>query len=94
MIVTLCDVKRHLNITDDCDDELLTKKIYAAGELIAGYVGNLEQYNGVIPAPLQEAARQLVAGWYEVRESTSEANMRMVPLGVFDLITPFRDWMP
>ena len=94
MIVTLCDMKRHLNITDDCDDELLTKKIYAAGELIGTYVDGFDQYHGVIPVPLQEAARQLVAGWYECRESTTEAQMRMVPLGVHDLIAPYRCWMP
>lgn len=90
MIITLCDVKRHLNITDDCDDELLTKKIYVAGELIGAYVGGIEKYNGVIPAPLQEAARQLVAGWYESRESVSDEHMRLTPLGVHDLIAPYR----
>lgn len=43
-----------------------------------------------VPAPIRQAIRMLVAGWYENRESASPADMNDVPYGVSALIAPYR----
>jgi uncharacterized phiE125 gp8 family phage protein len=46
-----------------------------------------------MPETLKEAARQLVAHWYECREATSVGeSVREVPFGVVELVRQHREW--
>lgn len=95
-IITLEDAKAHLNITDDTDDDLIQAKIDAATAYLNSFVGyDIEtKYGTGIPADLEEACRQLVAGWYENRESMvigSSIAMEL-PIGVSDVINSYRTW--
>lgn len=45
---------------------------------------------GDIPKQAKQAALLLIGGWYEVRESISEAKMSEVPFGVISLLSPLR----
>ena len=55
-------------------------------EFIAGYGSGL----GDVPPELRQAIRMLVAHWYAEREAVGFATPHALPLGVADLIQPFR----
>jgi uncharacterized phiE125 gp8 family phage protein len=56
-------------------------------ELVAGY----GEASANVPAPLKEAVKQLAAHWYENREAVLVGvNAQAIPLGLFDLIEPYR----
>ncbi len=82
-------LKAHLNISDSIDDTLLQHKLDAAELWIAKYTG--AAFPTSPEAPLTEAALQLAACWYEQREASSELNIRPVPFGVRELLSPYRD---
>lgn len=95
-MVTLDDLKAHLNITFDLDDALLSSKLAAASAYVGQWVGGelATVYPSGIPAPLDEAVRQLAAHFYENREAVNvqEARALVLPFGVADLIAPYRVW--
>jgi uncharacterized phage protein (predicted DNA packaging) len=101
-VVTLADLKRHLNITFDDDDALLANKLAAAKQAIAGFIGAPldsttfpeETYPDGIPEPLCEAVRQLAAHFYENREPVLIGeSTNQVPFGIFDLVGPYRGYV-
>lgn len=99
MIVTLDEMKAHLNITGDQDDALIGKKIAAAQNHIERLLGFKieETYGGAeqedIPASLAEAVMQLAAHWYENREAVIVGVTAIpMPLGVREIIREYRDW--
>lgn len=94
MIVTVEELKAHLNITFDDDDALIADKIAVAEACVAEYVGaDLEADFETLPTPLREAVKQLAAHFYENREAVLVgATAQTLPLGVFDLVGPYREW--
>jgi uncharacterized phage protein (predicted DNA packaging) len=92
MTVTLASLKQHLNLTLDDDDELLTSKLEAARIWVAAYTGgSADQID--IPAPVDEAVRQLAAHLYENREATlTGLTAQALPFGFLDLLSPYRAW--
>ena len=80
-------LKSQLNLDHDLDDALLNHKLAAAEVWIVNYTGNAFEAD----AALTEAALQLAAYWYEQRESASDATMRPVPFGVYELLAPYRE---
>lgn len=95
MIVTLAEIKAHLNVTTDIDDALLPGKIAAAQSQIEGWLGYAieDEYAAplIVPASLKEAVLQLAAHWYENREATLVGvNAQSLPLGFEDIIANFR----
>lgn len=86
--MNLTDLKKHLNITTDEDDALLTQKLDAATAFIGEFVidGALDN------ASVQEAILQLAAHFYENREATTPGSLREAPFGVWDLLAPFRSY--
>jgi uncharacterized phage protein (predicted DNA packaging) len=98
-VITLDDLKAHLNITIDADDDLLTDKLAAAQESVEGFIGSKlddTAFPDGIPNPLKEAVRQYAAHLYESREPIvigSGMNAVAMPLGVFDLVGPYRAWV-
>lgn len=92
MSVTLDDLKLHLNLTLDDDDELLTSKLAAAKAWITGYTASDVDAAGT-PAPVDEAVRQLAAHLYENREaSLVGVTASAMPFGFLDLLAPYRAW--
>ena len=92
MTVSLDLLKAQLNITDDADDVLLSHKLAAASAWISNQIGvPVETLDA--PADLVEATLQLAAYWYEQREAVAiGVSTAIVPLGVLDLIRPYRLW--
>lgn len=94
-IITLTDMKAHLNVTFATDDALITNKIAAAENWIAMFTGadwSLVSADPVDGA-LQEAIRQLAAHLYQNREATLIGiTSQELPFGLLDLLTPYRSW--
>lgn len=98
-IVTLDQMKAHLNVIGDHDDALITSKIAAAQNHVERQLGFKieETYGGEeqedIPASLAEAVMQLAAHWYENREAVIVGVTAIpMPLGVREIIREYRDW--
>ena len=67
-MVTLDDLKLHLNITTDQDDVLLAAKLAAAQEFAVAYTSI--PADGSNQAGYDEAVRQIAAYLYDAREGT------------------------
>jgi hypothetical protein len=96
-VVSVADAKAHLNITDDADDTLIAGKIAAAEAWIGKFIGtpldDVIAFPDGTPDPLKEAVRQLVGHLYENREASIVAvSAEMLPLGMHDLMAPYREW--
>jgi uncharacterized phage protein (predicted DNA packaging) len=94
-VITVDDLKAHLNLTTDDDDDLLPSKIAAAEEWVVAYTGvPIEEYAGEVPAPVVEAVRRIAADLYENREaSLVGASVTELPFGIADLLGPYRLWV-
>lgn len=86
-MVTLEDLKAHLNLTLDDDDALLTSKLAAAKQWITGYIAS-DVDAATTPAPVDEAVRQLAAYLYENREATLVG----ITAASMPLLAPYRAW--
>lgn len=92
MPVTLASLKSHLSLTTDADDAMLTDKLAAASEWVAKYTG-IPADDADMPAPVNEAVRQLAAHLYENREaSLVGVTAQTLPFGMLDLLEPYREW--
>lgn len=92
MTISVADLKAHLNLTGDADDAMLGDKIAAASEWVALYTGGA--LTGEIPAPVNEAVRQLASHLYENREATLiGVTAQSLPFGFLDLLEPYRAWV-
>ncbi len=99
-VVSVADVKAHMNVTVADDDALIGDKIAAAEAWIGTFIGSplddATAFPDGAPEPLKEAVRQLVAHLYENREATLVGNtltsMDVSP-GLFDLIGPYREYV-
>lgn len=92
-VIELADLKAHLNVTFDTDDDLITGKIEAAEDWIAMFVGMDWPPASPVSGALKEAIRQLAAHLYENREaSLVGVTSQDLPFGLLDLLTPYRAW--
>lgn len=96
-ILSVEDVKAHANITISEDDTLLEGKIAAAEAWVGKFIGtpldDATAFPDGTPEPLKEAVRQLVAHLYENREASIVAvSAELMPLGLYDLMAPYREW--
>ena len=96
-IMNIEDVKAHARVTIDADNLVIARKIEAAEAWIGQYLGaDLSTFvptGGTLPAPLQEAVRQLVSFLYDNREAAVVGNTITVTdlsPGFFDLLGPYR----
>lgn len=79
--ITLADLKAHLRITDAANDAILTRKLEAAEDHVAGYIGGPLEIDGDVPAPVREAVLQ-AAGWF----------FDGTPCDLGGLLAPYRAW--
>ncbi len=93
-ILTVEDLREHMNVTSDDDDAVIAAKIDAAEAWIGAFLGKSLAEFDPVPEPLREAARQLVAHLYENREATLVGVQMMdVSPGLFDLMAPYREYV-
>lgn len=96
-VVAVENLKKHLRITFDTDDEILADAIAVAEEIVESYVGaaldDEEAFPGGCPARLLEAVRQLAAHYYVNPEPVLiGVNAQPLPMGFMELIGPHRAW--
>ncbi len=93
-IVTTADMKAHLGITLETDDDLVDGKIEAAQASIEQLLGyEIETEFATVPGDLKEAVRQLAAHFYENREaSVVGISVSLLPLGVRDIVNNRCEW--
>ncbi len=91
MYIELDDLKAHLNLTTDADDDLLNAQIAAASAYIAAWIVPLADADPV-PEPIKEATRKLASDFYEARGSSDNQPSIPVSFDVFYLILPYRAW--
>ena len=90
-IVSLDDLKEHLQVDHDDDDGVLVSMLEAARRHIEAWVGPLDAFEEV-PADIVEALKRLASHFFEVRGAAGEEALSLVPFGVHDLIGPYRKW--
>jgi uncharacterized phage protein (predicted DNA packaging) len=98
MILTLNEVKAHLNISTSftLDDSYLTDLIAAVENIIETDIReSLDDVAGdyAIPKGLVHAAKMLVAHFYENRETVVVGvSVNKLPLAYEHLIEPYKNW--
>lgn len=97
-IIDLAYYKRHLNITDDADNALITGKAATAEAFVGSYIGKpLSEFPPEeLPDPIFEACLQLCAHLFENREAAIVGNGLQLTEnspGVFDLLAPYREYV-
>jgi uncharacterized phage protein (predicted DNA packaging) len=91
-MIDLADIKAHLNVTTDVDDDLITEKLAAAADWVAKYTGIPVDADD-IPPSVNEAVRQLTAHLYANREaSLVGVTAQALPFGFLDLLINERAW--
>ena len=79
--VTLEEVKRHLKVTTNDDNDLLGQKLDAAEDYVARFIGGPLVVNGAVPGGIREAILQRVAFLYDG-----------TPVDLGGLLAPYRQW--
>lgn len=90
MYISVDDLKRHLNIDYDEDDQYLTELIEAAESAIELYIqqplSNLADDDGNLPSDLKMAVRIMAGGFYANREPAAFAASSEIPYGLTFLL--------
>ena len=94
-VVTLEQIKVHLNLTGSDDDALLNDKVAAAQDHVERLLGfQIEtEYPDGGPPSLKQAVLMLASWWYEQREAALTGTIvASVPHGVQEIVTEYRKW--
>lgn len=103
LVVTLEELKAHLNVTVDTDDDLIERKLSAAQQQLERHLGFTfaaefpdaadDHFPATVPTPLREAVCQLAAHYYENREAVLVGvNAQLLPEGMWDVVNNYRNW--
>lgn len=99
--LTIDKIKQQLRLDCTCEAELLEGYGKSAEQTLAGYLGYmdnknhpsvdkmLEDFDGNLPAPLEQAALMLVDLGYQYRNPINIQNMSVVPYGFDMLVKPY-----
>jgi hypothetical protein len=99
--LTIDKIKQQLRLDCTCEAELLTGYGNSAERTLAAYLGYmdeknhpsvdkmLEDFDGQIPEPLEQAALMLVDTWYQYRTPDSAQNMSVVPYTFDFIVKPY-----
>jgi len=91
-MITLDDVKAHLNIDHDLDNDLLDQYIRVSFTLVEDTLGYRESDFSINEVPeilVEQAQRILVAEMYRDRELTTTKNRYNTSLGLNRLLSPY-----
>lgn len=90
-IVTLADLKAHLRVEHNDDDDQIVGMLEAARGYVESWCGPLDDIAGAMPAGLVHALKLYVCHLYENREPVNIGSSGAeTPMGFFDLIDPYR----
>lgn len=97
-IVTYDELRDHLGLTADNGDEMLVQD---KGDAAQNHIERLLGYridarfggDGQEPVPpaLKEAVLQLACWWFENREAATDLS-RILPFGVTEIVSEYREW--
>ena len=92
MYVELEDIKRHLNVDFNEDDNLITSMIEAAEASVENSIGaplaDIAIY-GELPVALKHVIRIMTANFYEYREGMTYGKIQTVPFTLRHLLAPY-----
>lgn len=88
-ILTLQDAKDHLRYDDDATDTMLLGYVAAAESAILRYI--TDDFEGVYPAEIKQAALLLVGFFDDQRNAESVPNGNYLPFAVQSLLYPYRN---
>ncbi len=93
-MLTLEDLKKHLNIDHNEDDAYIEELISVAEDAVETYINkpltDFVDANGTIKPAIRHACRLLVGTWYANRESVVYSTPSELPDGVVALLMPLR----
>lgn len=93
MVVTVNELKAHLRVDSNDEDNLLSNMIYASQGHIENLMGQaFADITGETPAPLKQAVLMLAAHWFEGREAAATEPVRSIPFSVQDLVAEYREY--
>ena len=93
-VLTVADLKSHLNVDGTADDALIGAKIEAAEAFVGAFVGKKLTDFDPVPDDLKEAVRMLVGHLYENREaSIAGIPTSTITPGLYELMAPHREWV-
>lgn len=94
MIVTAAQLRAQLRLDADMeDDAFLAGKIAAAESWIEQYIGEPLADMDPLPGAIKEAVLQLAAHLFANREAALVGvSASVMPFGVRELISPWREW--
>lgn len=94
MILTVEDLKKHLNIDHDEDDAYIEELIAVAEDAVESYlnkpISECIDAKGQLRPSIRHAARLLIGSWYANRESVVFSTPSELPDGVVALLLPLR----
>lgn len=90
-IVPLADLKAHLSLTTDADDDLLKAYLETARAFVEGWCGALDSFTDGVPATLVHALKEYVRYLYDSRDPDKPA-LYEAPPAIFELMQPHRQW--
>ena len=93
-MLTVEDLKKHLNIDHDEDDAYITDLISVAEDAVETYINrplvDFVDAEGNVKPAIRHACRLLVGTWYANRESVVFSAPSELPDGVIALLLPLR----
>lgn len=93
-MLTLEDLKKHLNIDHNEDDAYITDLISVAVDAVETYINRpiaeFVDAEGNLKPAIRHACRLLIGTWYANRESVVFASPSELPDGVVSLLLPLR----
>ena len=96
-MLTIEDIKKHLNIDHDEDDAYLTELISVAEDAVAAYLNRplseCVDGSGALRPAVRHACRLLIGTWYANRESVVYSAPSQLPDGVSALLMPLRTFV-
>lgn len=96
-MLTIDDIKKHLNIDHDEDDAYLDELISVAEDAVESYLNKplaecVDSAGNLKPA-VRHACRLLIGTWYANRESVVFSSPSLLPDGVAALLMPLRNFV-
>ena len=92
-MIDLADIKRHLNVDFDDDDDLIRSMIDAAVASVENSIGaplaGVVQEDGSLPSDLKHVIRIMTAKLYEYREGNTYGRVQEVPYTLAHLLAPY-----
>lgn len=79
--ITIAEVKQHLRITSNADNDLLGQKLAAAEDHVARFIGGPLVVSDAMPAGVREAVLQQTAFLFDG-----------TPVDLSGLLAPYRVW--